>query len=241
MYPFLYSFFHNETNDRSEGGLVNIPNDDALWPESWKKVQYKTYSLFKPIQMEKEKGALFQNFLTKRSSAEARWKMSDMSLETLSYILYCGYGLRDDTSEYRTVPSAGKRFPLEVYIFIFKTIHGIDTGIYHYNVTKHALELVEKKTFSEEDMKSYSPYDSVAFKSLIIFFTGVFDRVVGKYGSRGYRYLLLEAGHAAQNMLLAGTEKGVQGIPIGGVNESVVEQALSLNTSQERIVYALFF
>ena len=70
--------------------------------------------------------------------------------------------------------------------------------------------------------------------------TGLFKRTTSKYGSRGYRFVLLEAGHVAQNMLLAGTEKGVNLIPVGGTNENVIEGMMGLGTLEERIVYTLF-
>jgi SagB-type dehydrogenase family enzyme len=74
----------------------------------------------------------------------------------------------------------------------------------------------------------------------MICIASVFHRTIGKYGSRGYRYILLEAGHVAQNMLLAGTEKDMNIIPIGGVDEDVIERTLGLGSPKERVVYTLF-
>jgi SagB-type dehydrogenase family enzyme len=143
--------------------------------------------------------------------------------------------------ENRTVPSAGKRYPLEIYLFLFRDIDGCRQGIYHYGVKNHALEPVVFEKFSQEDILSFSPYEWLKDTNGMICITSIFDRMINKYGSRGYRYILLEAGHVAQNMLLAGTEDGINIIPIGAVNEEEVEKKIGLNTGDERVIYTLFF
>jgi len=245
MSIFLYNFFHNETNDRTEKGLVHIPKDVNEWPESWKKVVYKRYSLFKPIILSKEKGNFFKELLSKRKSGGDYFLNNKLTLSKLSYILQCGYGLQggakeEGREENRTVPSGGKRYPLEIYIFLFKQIDECEPGIYHYGVKGHTLEPIAFKHFSREEVLSISPKESLQNAFGMICITSVFDRVTDKYGSRGYRYCLLEAGHVAQNMLLAGTENDVNMIPIGSLNEKEVEKILGLNSSNERVIYALF-
>jgi SagB-type dehydrogenase family enzyme len=43
-----------------------------------------------------------------------------------------------------------------------------------------------------------------------------FERTCSKYGARGYRYVLLEAGHAAQNAGLWCEEHGLGIVEVGG-------------------------
>lgn len=241
MKSFLFSFFHNETNDRSNVDSFHIPKDKNLWPKSWTTIYYKTYSLFKPVILEKESGEFFQNFLTKRSSLLGRVSGEVISLKKLSYILRCGYGFINTYEERRTVPSAGSRYPLEIYVCVFRNSEGLIPGVYHYNVKNHSLEMIIKKTFSPSEIRSYSSFEWLDSKSVMICITGIFSRIVEKYGSRGYRYALLEAGHVGQNLLLAGVEVNFQGIPIGGMNEVSVEKILGLESSEEKILYTLFF
>lgn len=246
MKAFLYTFFHNETNDRSEKGLVNIPADKSLWPKSWTTIVYKQYSFFKEIPLPRMQGALFNDILTKRRSSTGYILDNKFTLPKLAYILQCGYGLQGESNEKnreenRTVPSGGKRYPLEIYIFLFKEVDGCKPGIYHYGVKTHALEPVLFMDFSPSDIATLVSTKWLQDTNGMICMTSVFSRTVNKYGSRGYRYILIEAGHAAQNMLLAGTEHGVNIIPIGGVNEAEAEKLLGLATSEERVVYTLFF
>jgi len=241
---FLYNFFHNETNDRSEKGTVMIPKDKELWPNSWKIVAYKNYSLFKSTPLLTIGGTLW-NILRNRRSAQRYIVGNIITQEKIAYILKCGYGLQDSVEkgreEHRTVPSGGKRYPLEVYIFLFQDVDTHSSGVYHYGVKHHVLEPVILITFSQKDIESFSSQEINKSAQGMICLTSVFHRSVEKYGSRGYRYILLEAGHVAQNMLLAGTEKNINISPIGGGNEEVIEKFLGLSSQQERVVYTLFF
>jgi len=247
MLPFLYSFFHTETSDRTEKGLVQIPKDKGEWPESWRKIEYKKYSLFKPIPLPKIGSFLFDEILSKRRSSEGHILNNSISVSGLSHILRCGYGLQGGAKEEkreanRTVPSGGQRYPLELYVFLFRKMEQCESGIYHYGIKDHALEPVILRLFSPEDILSFSPQqDWLKDTNGMICISGVFHRTVEKYGSRGYRYMLLEAGHVAQNMLLAGTEKKINMIPIGGVEENKIERALGFSSSKEKVMYTLFF
>lgn len=242
---FLHHFFHNETNDRSEKGLVYVPEDRSLWPKSWTTIEYKKYSLFPPIALPDSDGVLWHDILRKRRSNSESIQQNKVSLSCLSYVLQCGYGIqnREDEKrrEHRTVPSGGKRYPLEIYSLLFRPIDSVKPGVYHYGIQSHVLEPVSVEHFGPETLTSFSPVPCTRMATGIICITGVFDRTVRKYGSRGYRFILLEAGHVAQNMILAGTEKGMNMVPVGGVNEETMEKQMGLNTMDERIVYVLYF
>lgn len=242
---FSHYFFHNETNDRGEKGMVHVPTDRSLWPAAWTKIDYKQYSLFPSIRLPQQRSFFFDEILAKRWSSTGSVDGNVITQDALSYIFQCGYGLqgsqKSGRQENRTVPSAGKRYPLEIYSFLFQTIETLHPGVYHYAVKEHSLEPVLKTSFSRETIDSFSSMEWLSGANGMIVLTGVFSRVAMKYGSRGYRYILLEAGHVAQNMLLAGTEKQINMIPLGGVNEEVIEEYMGLNTLDERVVYVLSF
>ena len=62
-----------------------------------------------------------------------------------------------------------------------------------------------------------------------------------KYRERAYRYCLLAAGHAAQNMLLLAESRNIGGCPYGGFCDEPVMRLLDLNPAEELPLYALFF
>lgn len=246
MKSSLFYFFHNKTSDRTEGGLVYVPKNKEEWPDAWKKIAYKKYYFFKSLSLSRQGGVLFDQLLSRRRSSQEYIFRAKITAEILSYIFLCGYGLQrsgeDGRDEHRTVPSGGGLYPLEVYVFLFKQVDQYAPGIYHYGVKNHVLEPVVQRNFSFAEILSFSPQQEwVKDASGMICITSVFERMIDKYGSRGYRFILLEAGHVAQNMLLAGTEKNVSMTPVGGIEEAKVEQSIGLINGKERLVYSLFF
>jgi SagB-type dehydrogenase family enzyme len=241
---FLHKFFHHETSDRAQGGLVRIPVNPDDWPESWKQIAYKEYTLRRPIPLPETASVLFDDYLAKRKSPQRQGVEQQVTLGTLSTLLRCGYGLRERTPEQngRTVPSAGGLYPIEIYIILFRPIETCAAGVYHYNIKRHALEPVLLMQFSPEEINAFAPaHPWLAEMTGMIILTSVFHRTTEKYGDRGYRYILLEAGHIAQNILLAGVEQETKVIPIGGVDEGAIERSIGLSGAREQVVYVLYF
>ena len=69
--------------------------------------------------------------------------------------------------------------------------------------------------------------------------TAVLDRTLHKYGARGYRYILLEAGHAAQNLCLLASERGLASLCVGGFADAAVNRFLGLDPRTEATVYCV--
>ena len=63
--------------------------------------------------------------------------------------------------------------------------------------------------------------------------TSVTARTSRKYGARASRYVALEAGHAAQNLLLEATSRHLVGVPIGAFDDAKVAQLLALPSGEE--------
>ncbi|MFA6078049.1 MAG: SagB/ThcOx family dehydrogenase [Candidatus Paceibacterota bacterium] len=243
MRPFLYKFFHRLTKDKTEGGLIKIPADMAMWPESWKIVEYKKISFFDPIKLADNVDTKLFEILQKRTSDRKSLSSNVVTLEKISKILKCACGeiKRKDGSTHRTAPSGGGRYSIELYFLLFKEAEGLKTGVYHYGVENHQLELIEQKNFSEEDILSYQSDKWATVGSGMMCMTSVFDRFARKYGSRGYRYMLLEAGHIGQNILLSGVENDLVFVPIGSSNDVRVESLLKIDGNSESLVYAMSF
>jgi len=58
-------------------------------------------------------------------------------------------------------------------------------------------------------------------------------RTTQKYGSRGVRYVHMEAGHVAQNILLQATALGLGGTPVGAFDDDAVAKLLRLNRDEQ--------
>lgn len=247
MSVFLYKFFHNKTNDRIEEGKIPVPDDMNKWPDSWKVIRYKNYKLFPIIKLPVVQGVLWS--LTQQRQSRKRPLPENrryVTLENLSYIIRSSYGLQtnsvvDERQEKRVVPSAGHRYPLEIYVLLFRDTVDLQAGIYHYGVKDHVLEPVRIAPFTTKEIDIFSAEVAAKDANGVVCISAIFKRTIEKYGSRGYRYILFEAGHVAQNMLLAATEKDVALTPIGGSSERSFEHVIGLNSSYEGVVYTLFF
>jgi SagB-type dehydrogenase family enzyme len=74
---------------------------------------------------------------------------------------------------------------------------------------------------------------------MVVVITAVPGRSLWKYGDRGYRYLLLEAGHAAQNLNLAAVEAGLGCCNLGGFFDEELAGLLLVDTEEEMPLYAV--
>jgi SagB-type dehydrogenase family enzyme len=61
--------------------------------------------------------------------------------------------------------------------------------------------------------------------------------IPSKYGLRGYRFALLEAGHVGQNLVLAATGLGLGAVPLGGYYDRPTDELLGLDGVNESTLY----
>jgi len=138
----------------------------------------------------------------------------------------------------RSAPSAGALYPLEVYV-VASRVEPLGDGLYHYNVLDHALEPVRPGLGLADLAEAMIAASTLERANAIIFLTAVFDRTLRKYGARGYRYILLEAGHSAQNLCLLATERELATLCLGGFFDSRVNRLLELDPRTEVAVYCV--
>jgi SagB-type dehydrogenase family enzyme len=163
-----------------------------------------------------------------------------LALQELASLVWAGYGVSRTGAELalRTVPSGGALYPLELYVLALR-VDGLEPGVYHYDPLSHVLESLsgEVAAATIEALTAYP--ELVAPAGAAIFVTALFWRTRFKYGLRGYRFALLEAGHAGQNVLLAAAALDAAAVPVGGVFDRRVEELLEVDGVDESLVYAI--
>jgi SagB-type dehydrogenase family enzyme len=167
-----------------------------------------------------------------------------LELEQVSTLLHYAYGTahgrppKASARAFRLVPSGGALYPLELF-FYGSRIQTLPAGLYHYNPMKNSAELVREgdstKAFSEVLVQP----SLGANASIIVFLTAVFERSVFKYGDRGYRFVLMEAGHVAQNLNLVATGLGLASVNVGGYIDRQVDNLLGLDGLTQSTVYII--
>lgn len=129
--------------------------------------------------------------------------------------------------ERRTTPSAGALYPLELYV-VAGNVDGIQPGVYHYDPLQHRLDpRVEgdrRKALAQAALGQHWLERAPA----VLVIAGVEKRTTARYGPRGVRYVHMEAGHAAQNVLLQAGALGLGAAPVGAFDDEAVRAALAL-------------
>jgi SagB-type dehydrogenase family enzyme len=88
----------------------------------------------------------------------------------------------------------------------------------------------------EELARAAHNQEAVRTAPVVIVFTAIYERTEAKYGDRAQRYVHMEAGHAAQNVLLQATALKLGAVPVGAFDDAAVARVLSLPRT-ERAVY----
>lgn len=155
---------------------------------------------------------------------------ASLTIAEVSQLLWAAQGVtrRDGL---RTAPSAGALYPLELHLVV-GVVQGLEPGIYRYVPAEH--KLVRK--VSGEHRRGLAAaalgQESVADAAVVLVFTAVERRTTRKYGSRGVRYIHIEAGHAAQNVLLQATALGLGAVVVGAFDDAGVAALLNLPSGE---------
>jgi SagB-type dehydrogenase family enzyme len=213
--------------------------------ESNYEQQYKSVPDAQPITLAAPADhSELAKLIEKRRSCR-RFAARTMPFENLSRILHSSYGttgLRHDTGLPwpiwgRAVPSAGALYPLEIYAGI-RNVEGIADGVFHYNAVERQLERITRCGVKDLWGCLFYP-EFVEHANLLLMISAVFKRTMKKYGPRGYRYILLEAGHCAENICLLAAEDGLATLCMGGFHDAVCTSTLGLAGPDEAVVYCI--
>ena len=166
-------------------------------------------------------------------------------LQELAAILSLGDGIvarqsGEDGAEFRlrTAPSGGGLYPIETFTLVFD-VEGVPPGAYFYNALKHRLELVAPGDCRSKLINASNLKDEIRNAGFCVALSVVLPRSSFKYGQRAYRFAFLEAGHVAQNILLAAEGLGLGALPIGGFFDDDMNRLLNLDGCQEFVAYLL--
>lgn len=140
---------------------------------------------------------------------------------------------------FRVVPSGGAMYPMEVFVHC-RNVEGLPAGIYHYDPLDHGLRLHVAGDQTEAIAKTLVQPALPEDTSIHLIFSMIPSRLAIKYGDRGYRFAMLEAGHASQNAIVAARAMGYDAIPVGGYRDEELEALLGLDGVNHVIGYLTF-
>lgn len=229
--------FNNLTNIKSLKDKRDVPFEE--WPQEWKTVFYKAYPRFDQVLLPSpstRKFNLYKSLVDRESFRD--FSARKVSLEDLSDLLYYSIGMKrifkNDSSENRMYPSAGGRYPLEVYIFALN-IKNIDEGVYHYHFKTHSLECVLPGNMYDQIKEEFQP-QWVKDSGFLVVMTSIFDRSEMKYKDRAYRHIFTEYGHIGQNFYLIGESLNLGVCSIGGFSDVGLNRILDIDGISESVI-----
>jgi len=244
------ALLYHENSKFSEFEMIKLGRDIEAFADPFISQRasqpYKAYPYSKVFSIKEYEAPdfevdLFATIMNRRSGRA--YRDYTISLNEVGKLLHFGYGItgkeqvKDDSYcwHYRSVPSGGGLYPLEIYLYINNGM--IPKGVYHYRADISAVELIKEGELMEEIRKIVyaEPVIDVTKCSCILFITSVFGRTLIKYGDRGYRFILQEVGLVSQNISLICQALGLSSCMVGGYLDNKVNELLITDGTMETI------
>jgi len=168
------------------------------------------------------------------------YSRSPLELAKLSALLHAASGITGDLDGYplRAAPSAGALYPIEIYL-LAHNVDRMQPGLYHYSVERHALDLLAVGDYRNEATSGCLSQEMAGDAAVTFVLSAIFARVCWKYGERGYRYALIEAGHIGQNIYLAATCLQLGCVAIGAFLDKNMNATVGTDGVEEAVIYCL--
>jgi SagB-type dehydrogenase family enzyme len=173
--------------------------------------------------------------LLKRRSVRS-YKKEPLTLEEVSQLVWAAQGVTAGGG-YRTAPSGGAAYPLELYVVVGE-VAGLSEGIYRYRPGEHELVKTADGDKRGELARAALGQSFIKKAPINLVVSAVYSRITSRYGQRGIQYALNEAGHVGQNVHLQCVSLGLGTVMVGAFQEDEVSQAMQMK-SEETPIYIM--
>ena len=173
----------------------------------------------------------FEQALAKRRSVR-QFSNQPIKRTQIGQLAWAGQGITDSQSGLRTAPSAGKIYPIEL---LFAT----DEGLFAYQPAEHSMLQISDQDIRMPLAAAASMQESIATAGCDIIVAGSVRKLTPQFRNKARTYMLLEAGHIAQNIQLQAVCLGLGSVAKTGTTEatsgqtgSVVKRAVLIVASE---------
>ena len=164
--------------------------------------------------------------ILKRRSTRV-FSSKNITKSQLSQLLWACQGIRK--GYYRTVPSAGATYPLEVFLLLGEGgVESLDGGVYQYVPKEHFIIHHLPGDLRKRLCSACLEQDFIRRAPLSFVVCSEYSRTTASYGERGVRYVHMEVGHLGQNLALQGEALGLCSVMVGAFRDEDVSQVLNL-------------
>ena len=159
----------------------------------------------------KKKGKVSLEETIERRRSERRLSGKELTIEQIGQLLWACQGITDEKKGFRSAPSAGATYPLEIYLPATHSIRRLKDN----DVRRELAEAAYGQPFVKD-------------AAIAIIICADFARTSSRYGKRGENYVYIEVGHAAENVHLEAVSQGLGSVPVGAFSDDKVKELLGL-------------
>jgi SagB-type dehydrogenase family enzyme len=160
-----------------------------------------------------------------------------LDLNQLSQLLWAAHGITENRGFKRAAPSAGALYPMDNYVVVGQnSVAQIEAGVYHYEPEGHHMTLVVKSDLREAVARASLTQMWMAKAPLNFIITAEYKRVSVKYGERGVRYAMIEAGHMGQNLFLQAEALGLKAGIVGAFHDEKLIKVMNLPPAHQPLL-----
>ena len=170
----------------------------------------------------REKGNISLEETIKKRRSERSLSGGELTLDQISQLLWSCQGITGEKKNFRSAPSAGATYPLEIYLISAD-------GFFQYVPDTHVLKRLKSKDMRPELSQACYGQGFIEDASIDIVICADFERTTGRYGQRGENYVYIEVGHAAQNVHLQAVAEGLGSVPVGAFSDEKIKELLGLS------------
>lgn len=167
------------------------------------------------------------------------YSAGDLSPDELSFLLWAAQGLvkkLPNGASLRTSPSGGARHPLDTYVAVSR-VSGMEPGLYVYLPNGHSLWRKAAHPGMDRLLEACNGQAFAASAPVLLIWAAVPSRSSWRYGPAAPKLVLLDAGHACENLCLACEHLGLGTCAIGAYSQEEADRILGLDGQREMTVY----
>jgi SagB-type dehydrogenase family enzyme len=160
-----------------------------------------------------------------------------LSLRQVSQLLWSAQGITELGGFKRAAPSAGALYPMDIYAVVGAgCVEGLDPGIYHYEPEDQSISQGRGEDVRGDVARASLRQTWMAQAPLNLVITAEYSRITGKYGQRGIRYAMIEAGHIGQNIFLQAHAMGLAAGIVGAFDDEKIIRVMGITKTHEPLL-----
>lgn len=175
-----------------------------------------------------------------RRASIRKYSNMPISMEELSYLLWCTQGVRktfENNITLRNVPSAGACHAFETYLLVSR-VDGLQPGIYRFLALSHNLLQVNiDESIADRVTEACLNQSFIKTSAVTFIWIAVTERMTRRYGERGYRYMYLDAGHVCQNLYLSAESINCGVCAVAAFSDNSINRILDLDGENQFVIY----